>query len=106
MLIDSKSNFSADDVILLKNILGEEIICAYVTENDTHYTIKGPYAMTMTEKGPAFVPAITFADTSGEIRVRKEHFLFALPAHPEIEPSYTQMTSGIVMPKKSGKIIT
>ena len=93
-------------VILLKNILGEEIICEFVEETATHYVIKQPYAMTMTEKGPGFVAAVMFADVSGEVRVRKEHFLYALPAHPEIAPAYTHQVSGIVMPQKTGKIIT
>ena len=106
MLINSESIFKKADILLLKNILGEEIICEFVEETATHYVIKQPFAMTMTEKGPGFVAAVMFADTTGEMSVRKEHFLYALPAHPEIAPAYTHQISGIVMPKKSSKIIT
>jgi len=106
MLVNSESRFKKDDVLALKNILGEEIICAFVEEDSTHYTIKKPFAMAMTQNGPAFAPAVMFGDCDGEMKILKSQYLWAVPGNKEITAAYTQQVSSIMVPQKDTKIIT
>lgn len=106
MLINSGFSFSKDDILALKNILGEEIICTFVSVDDTYYTIKKPFAMAMTQNGPAFAPAVMFGDMDGDIQVYRDHFLWAVKGNAEITAAYTQQVSGIAVPQQNTKIIT
>ena len=112
MLVNSESRFKKDDIVALKNILGEEIICTYVSESDTHYVIQQPFAMAMGPQGQGagFAPPVMFGESpksyKGVVDIRKDHCLFAVHAREEIIAAYKSETTGIMVPQKDTKIIT
>ena len=106
MLVNSEFKFDKGDVLALKNILGEEIICEFISETPTHYTINKPFAMAMTQQGAAFAPPIHFGDIDREFEIDKSHLLWATVGNKEVTAAYRQQVSGIMVPEKNNKIIT
>ncbi len=104
MLVNSNTKFSKDDVITLKNILGEEIVCKFVSETPTHYTINHPVALGMGQQGMQFMPPVVSADVSnGDLEFAKAHVMWAAKTQAEIESAYVQATTGLAVPPQ-GKI--
>ena len=58
MLVNSESRFKKGDIIAIKNILVEEIICEYIEEDATSYTVKTPFAMAMSQGGAGFAQGL------------------------------------------------
>lgn len=106
MLINTSQTFKKGDVITLKNILGEEIMCKFVEEDATHYTITDPWALGMTQQGMSCLPPVVSGDLSGEIRFLKSHCMWAVPADEKFVPAFIEHVSGIAIVPKGSKIIT
>jgi len=105
MLINSSTNFKKDDIITLKNNLGEEIICKYIEEDSTHYTINHPVALGMGQQGMQFMPPVVSADMTGDVKFPKAFTMWFGPTIPEIQTAYIQQTTGIAVPTESAKKI-
>ena len=112
MLINSESSFNAGDIIALKNVLGEEIICEFVKEDSDNYIVKCPFAMAMSQGGAGFAPPVMFAKPikdmkDKEVTLRKAHIMFAFEAREDITQAYKAETTGIVQATpQEQKIIT
>ena len=105
MLLNTTSNFKKDDIITLKNSLGEEIVCTLVSEDGANYIIKNPYAIGMTEKGPMLVPPVVTGDMTGEIPFPKSHVMWAVPTDSRFQAGYTKEVTGIDLLVPDKKII-
>lgn len=112
MLVNSESKFDKGDIIALKNVLGEEIICEFVEDDAECYYVKCPFAMAMSQGGAGFAPPVMFAEPITKFKdrvilLRKAHIMFAFPAREDIVQAYKAETTGIVpaTPKET-KIIT
>jgi len=105
MLVNSGSKFKKDDTVSLKNILGEEMVATYVSEDETTYTVKDVHALGMGEKGLQFMPCIMSGDVSGETTIQRIHYLWVVPAKKEIEAAYSQTVTGIAVPAKPSIIV-
>ncbi len=105
MLINKESSFSKGDVITLKNILGEEIICTFVEEDSTHYTVTDALALGMSQQGMTLTPPVFSGEISGDLKVQKIHTMWAVPTQEKFVAPYKQEVSGIEVIETSKKII-
>ena len=107
MLINTSTSFKKDDIITLKNILGEEIICKYVEESPTHYTIDKPLALGMGQNNqPQFMPVVMTGNIPGQVEFPKSCVMWAVPTQGEFGSQYIQVTTGLAVPGNNQKIIT
>ncbi len=106
MLINSEPKFSKGDVITLKNILGEEIMCTFVEEDNTHYTIKDAHALGMTQQGMTLAPPVFSGELKGDLKLQKIHILWAVPTQEKFVPGYKEEVTGIQVVAATTKIIT
>jgi len=105
MLISTESSFKKDDIITIKNTLGEEIVSKFVSEDLTHYTIDKPLALGMSEKGMQFMPVIVSGDIPGNAIFPKSMVMWAVPSKADIGSQYIQVTTGLAVPGNNQKII-
>ena len=105
MLINSGSKFSSGDVITIKNILGEEIMCTYVNEDSTHYTIKDAFALAMSEQGMDLLALVFSGELEGEIQFQKIHALWAVKTAERFLQGYAAKTGGVHVVTPQKKII-
>ena len=105
MLINTGSSFSNGDIITIKNILGEEIMCTFLKEDDTHYTIKDAYALAMSEAGMDLLAVVFSGDLEGEIRFQKTHALWTVKTAERFLQGYASKTGGIHVVTPDKKII-
>ena len=106
MLVNSDSRFSKGDILAIKTTLGEEIICEYDEESASHYVVKQPFTMAITQQGAHFAPLVMFGNP--EIKtmpIQKVHCMFVVLANDEITAGYKSQVSGIITPKEP-KIVT
>ena len=103
MLINSNSDFKKDDIITIKNILGEEIICKYISEDSTSYTVNRPIALGMSQQGMQFIPPVVSGEVDGDMKFQKAHAMWVTLTQSEIQSAYVQQTTGLAVPTK-GKI--
>lgn len=106
MLLNTTSSFKKDDIITLKNILGEEIMCKFVEEDSTHYTISDPWALGMSQQGMSLMPPVVSGDMSGTVQFAKAHCMWAVKADEKFVPGFIEHISGIAVIPKGSKIIT
>lgn len=106
MLINSKSTFKEGDVITIKNILGEEIMCTFVSEDMTHYTIKNAFALAMSEQGMDLLDLVFSGDMKGEVKFQKAHSLWAVPTAERFLQGYATKTGTVHVLTPDKKIIT
>ena len=104
MLLTSK--FKTGDVITIKNILGEEIICKYETEDQDNYVISEPFLMAMAQQGPMLVPVVMTAVEIKETPFKKDHAMWVVESQEDVKNMYIQKTTGIVPVAANSKIIT
>lgn len=105
MLINKESIFKKDDIITLKNILGEEIMCTFVEEDSTHYTVKDAYALGMSQQGMTLTAPVFSGEIKGDLRLQKIHIMWAVPCQEKFVQGYKQEISGIQIVETSKKII-
>lgn len=106
MLINTGTSFKKDDVITIKNVLGEEIICTFVSEDSATYTITNPLALGITQQGMTLIPPVTSGELKGEMKFAKAHTMWATLTKDEIVTGYKSQISEILVVTKSTKIIT
>ena len=106
MLVNSKSSFSKGDIITIKNILGEEIMCTFVEEDLTHYTIEKAFALGMSEQGMDLLDVVFSGDLSGELKFQKAHAMWAVKTEERFLQGYAQKTGGVHVVTPDKKIIT
>jgi hypothetical protein len=105
MLINSGLSFKESDIITIKNILGEEIMCTFVEEDSTHYTIENAYALAMSEKGMDLLDVVFSGDMEGKIKFQKIHVLWAVKTSERFLQGYASKTGGIHVMTPQKKII-
>jgi len=105
MLINSGSSFSKGDIITIKNILGEEMMCTFVEEDITHYTIKDAFALAMSEKGMDLLDLVFSGEMSGEVKFQKIHTLWAVKTEERFLQGYAVKTGGVHVVTPDKKII-
>lgn len=105
MLIDSGTSFKKGDVITIKNILGEEIMCTFVKEDSTHYIITDPWALGMSQEGMTLMPPVVSSEMKGELKFAKIHAMWAIASNDQFIPGYTKQVTGIEIVTTSKKII-
>ena len=106
MLLNTTSSFKKDDIITIKNTLGEEIVSKYISEDATHYTLDTPLALGMGQNGIGFAPAVASGVMDGHLEFPKVLAMWAVPTNAEITSMYIQTTTGLAVPGGNQKIIT
>lgn len=105
MLINSGSSFKKGDVITIKNILGEEIMCTFLDEDSTHYTIENAFALAMSEKGMDLLDVVFSGSMEGEVKFQKTHALWAVKTAERFLQGYAQKNGGVHVITPDKKII-
>jgi len=105
MLINSGSSFKEGDIITIKNILGEEIMCTFVEEDLTHYTIENAFALAMSEKGMDLLDVVFSGDMEGKVKFQKTHALWAVKTAERFLQGYAQKTGTVHVVTPDKKII-
>ena len=105
MIINTGSSFKKDDIITIKNTLGEEIVAKFVEETLTHYTVDKPLALGMSQQGMQFMPVVASGHIPGHLDFPKAHVMLAVPTQSEIGSQYIQTTTGLAVPVPNKKII-
>ena len=112
MLVNSGSAFDKGDIITIKNILGEEIICTFVEEDATTITISDPWAVASQAGGIGLVPPMVTGEfpKGKEFPVQRAHILWvglSFEKHtPGLLATYRKEVTGIEVVESSKKIIT
>lgn len=106
MLINIGAKFKKGDVITIKNVLGEEIMCTFVEEDSSHYIITDAWALSLSQKGMVLMPPVASGNMKGEIKFAKAHTMWATLTADEFIVGYKQQVTGIAIVTKSTKIIT
>ena len=107
MLVNSESRFKDGDIITVKNILGEEIICTFVEEDLTHITIKDPWALGMSQQGMQLMPVVVSgAEIKDSVKFAKTHAMWVIPTDEQFHAGYRKHVTGLDIVEQSTKIIT
>ncbi len=94
------------DILVLKLVTGEEIICS-VEESSDNYDIICPLRLVQYENGATgFSPFMDSADFSTYTRIRKSHVVLAAPAITDFSEKYEELADAILNPKDEEKIQT
>jgi len=106
MLINTSTSFKKDDIVTIKNTLGEEIISKFVEESDTHYVLSKPLALGMNQQGFQFMPVVVSGVTdSSNLQFPKSLVMWAVPTETNISSEYIQVTTGLAVPGNKGQIL-
>jgi len=106
MLINTEPKFKKGDIITLKNILGEEIMCTFVEEDSIHYTVTDAFALGMSQQGMSLALPVFSGDMKGDLKLQKIHTMWAVHTAEKFVQGYKQEVSGIQIVETSKQIIT
>ena len=93
-----------NDIITLKLVTSEEVICKLIEENTTEYRITKPLVLTLSSQGAAMTPFLFTADLSGEIGIPKTAVVAVAVTDKTTSDQYIKGTTGIE-PAPSGLIV-
>lgn len=95
MIIDK--GFSQGDVISVKFIGGEEIICRYESETSTELKVSKPLAITLGQSGLGMIPWIFLADTETDVKIKMHSIAAITKPKKDACDQYLQGTTGIAL---------
>lgn len=96
MIIDK--GFSQGDVISIKFIGGEEIICRYESEiSNSEIKVSKPLAITLGQSGLGMIPWIFLADTDAEVKIKMHSVAAITKPKKDACDQYLQGTTGIAL---------
>lgn len=94
MLIDK--GFSANDVVSLKLINGDELIARFDTETSDSITISKPLAVTLGPQGLGMIPWMFLGDKD-KYTLQRSHVFAVVSSKPDAAAQYLQGTTGIAL---------
>lgn len=83
------------DTVTVKTVTGEELVCRFVEETDSHLTIEKPLALTATQDGMGLVPYAFTIHKDAKIKLNKSAVTFVHKTEESMAKSYVESTSGI-----------
>lgn len=98
-MLFEKSRFSANDVVTLKLISGEEVLGKFISEDMMSISLSRVLMIAMTAKGPAMAPILMTVDPDKDLTFQKSAVSIITSSDSEIAAQYTTQTTGIAIPK-------
>lgn len=102
MLIQKK--YSANDIITVALMSGQEVLGKLVKEDDAVITIARPLTIAIGPQGAAFQNFTITGDSEGEVDLRADKIVSVLKTNKETTEAYRAATSGLVVPETQGLI--
>lgn len=94
MLIEK--GFSANEVVSLKLVNGDELITRFESETDTTITISRPLAVTLGPQGLGMIPWM-FLGEKDKYTLQRSHVFAIVASKPDAAAQYLQGTTGIAL---------
>jgi len=92
-------SYSKNDVVTAVTMLGE-VVGKFLEEDDTTITLGDPRLFVPGQDGKGgFAPGLsmTGAQELSEAKINRAVCLSVIPAHPEIEAGWREITSGLIV---------
>jgi len=83
------------NIVTMKLISGEEMICKYISEDDGTYSISKPVVLIQTAQGPGLIPYVLTAKDDSQIDINKNVVVCVTVSDAEIESQYIENTTNI-----------
>ena len=104
MLVTKQVPFK-EYVGIIKLVSGEEYIAVITNETSTDFIVESPLTVAKGADGQVmFVQLLHFGDDKKPIKISKQFIMATGIPRDDFEMQYKSVTSGIVLPKKSGLI--
>lgn len=87
---------SANDIVSMKLVNGDEIICRYDSEDEKTITVNRPLALTMGTGGLGMIPWVFLSDKD-TYTLQKSHVFVMVPSKKDAADQYMQGTTGIAL---------
>lgn len=94
MLIEK--SIKENDVITIKLMSGEELMCRLVEERDTYYKVSKPLVVGMTNNGPALMPYLFTVSPDNDVKISKPVVVCEL-SDDEFAKQYIKSTTNIAI---------
>ncbi len=94
MLINK--GFSANDIVSLKLVNGDELIARFEEESADTITIYKPLAVTLGPQGLGMIPWMFLGDRDKYV-LQRSHVFAVVPSKPDAASQYIQGTTGIAI---------
>ena len=87
---------TANDIVSLKLVNGDEIIARFEEETNDTITINRPKALTVTAQGLGMIPWMFLGDKD-TMTLKKSHVFVMVPSNKDAATQYTEGTTGIAL---------
>jgi hypothetical protein len=101
MLINVSKNYAENDVVSFKVVYGDEIVCRFIKESDTSYTVTRPLVMVQGGSGVGLMQAMLTTDPDGTFEIQKAHVVLHGLTEETVANHHREVTSGIKIVKNS-----
>ncbi len=92
--------FKENELVAIKFVSGEEILCKYKNEDNLHIGIEKALTLMNGPQGMAMGTFFSTSDPDKVIAIRKESILSMAPMNPKLIEQYSNIFSKIKQPAK------
>lgn len=96
MLLKIDKGFSANEIVSLKLLNGDEIIARFVSETADEYSVSQILAITVTASGLGMIPWV-FLGEKETVSLKKSHVFAIMPSKKDAAKQYLEGTTSIAL---------
>lgn len=89
------------DIKIVRLVTGEELITNYEVDGNTVILKKAAILIPAGEGKLAFAPWLPYTKADNGVTLNREHVMFVLDAHDELENQYQGAINGLVVPSNN-----
>ena len=87
----------AGDIVSLKTVSGDELVCKLESETDTHYHVITPMVLAHTPQGLGLVPYMFTVDPGSVVMIDKRAVVTIINTHADMAKDYLSKVTGIAL---------
>lgn len=95
MLVNVSKQYNENDVVSFKLVYGEEIVCRFVKEDETSFTVTRPLSMAQSASGVGLMQAMLTTNPDNDFIILKSHIVLHGLTEDAIANHHREITTGL-----------